>query len=53
MDFAYIFICSLLLGLAFGLGLSYLFKKVESFTDYHIKETSLILLTGYIVYLIG
>ena len=41
------------MGIAFGLALSYLFKKVSSFTEHHIKEASLILLTGYVVYLLG
>lgn len=52
-DVTYVFLCSLLMGIAFGLGLSYLFKKISSFTEYHIKEASLILLTGYVVYLVG
>ena len=53
LDFSYIFVFSLLVGIVWGLGLSYIFKKVESFTQAHIKETSLILLFGYIVYFLG
>ena len=36
-----------------GLSLSLIFKRVESFTQYPIKETSLILLTAYMVFLLA
>lgn len=52
-SFVYLLLCSLVVGVVFGLGLSYVFKKVESFGAYPIKETSLILLTAYMVYLTG
>lgn len=52
-NFAYRFICSLLLGLAAGLALSLLFRRVESLSREPIKESALILLTGYTVYLLG
>jgi NhaP-type Na+/H+ or K+/H+ antiporter len=53
LSFGYLFFCSLFLGLLFGLILSFIFKRVESFSHHPIKESSLILLTGYAVYLIG
>lgn len=52
-DFIYLFFFSLALGLLFGFGLSYLLKINESFLRFPIKETSLILLNGYLTYLIG
>jgi NhaP-type Na+/H+ or K+/H+ antiporter len=42
---------SLAIGVLFGLGISYFLKRNESFTRFPIKETSLILLTGYSSYL--
>lgn len=39
--------------MALGFALSYLFKLFASFSEFHIKETSLILLTGYVVYFLG
>lgn len=53
LNFAYRLICSLLLGLAGGLALSLLFRRVESLSREPIKESALILLTGYTVYLLG
>jgi NhaP-type Na+/H+ or K+/H+ antiporter len=52
-SFTYRFTCSLLLGVAGGLALSLLFRRVESLSTQPIKESSLILLTGYTVYLLG
>jgi sodium/hydrogen exchanger 8 len=52
-DFCYLFFFSIALGLLFGFGLSYLLKVNESFLRFPIKETSLILLNGYLTYLIG
>lgn len=52
-SFAYLFVFSFLLGVGFGLALSFIFKKVDSFSRQPIKESSLIMLTGYMVYLIG
>lgn len=52
-SFAYLFVFSFLLGVAFGLALSFIFKRVESFSRQPVKESSLIMLTGYMVYLIG
>jgi hypothetical protein len=53
VDFLVLTFFSLAIGAGFGLGLSYLFKVNPSFNRYPIKETSLILLTGYIAYLVG
>lgn len=53
ISFIYLFCFSLLLGIVFGLTLSLLFKKIDSFSHQPIKESSLILLIGYMVYLIG
>jgi sodium/hydrogen exchanger-like protein 6/7 len=50
-DFLYLFFFSLAIGILFGLGISYFLKRNESFTRFPIKETSLILLTGYSSYL--
>jgi len=50
-DFLYLFFFSLAIGVLFGLGISYFLKRNESFTRFPIKETSLILLTGYSSYL--
>lgn len=52
-DFFVLTFFSLAIGAVFGFGLSYLFKVNESFNRHPIKETSLILLTGYISYLVG
>lgn len=52
-SFLYLFFFSLTLGLVSGFGLSYLLKINESFIKFPIKETSLILLNGYLTYLIG
>lgn len=53
LNFSYLFFFSLALGMVFGLVLSYIFKKVDSFSNFPIKETSLILLNGYFSYLTG
>jgi len=53
IEFLILMVCSLAIGALAGFGLSYLLKVNESFNRYPIKETSLILLTGYITYLIG
>ncbi len=53
LSFCYLLFFSLLLGAATGLGLSYLMKINEYFLTVPIKETSLILLNGYLTYLIG
>ena len=41
------------MGVIFGFGLSYFLKLNESFTKFPIKETSLILLTAYLSYLVS
>lgn len=53
IEFLILMFFSIAIGAIAGFGLSYLFKVNESFNRYPIKETSLILLTGYITYLIG
>lgn len=53
VEFLILMFFSIAIGAISGFGLSYLFKVNESFNRYPIKETSLILLTGYITYLIG
>lgn len=52
-DFLVLFVCSLLVGAVMGFGVSYLLKVNESLIKSPIKETSLILLTGYATYLLG
>lgn len=52
-DFTYLFFFSVAFGTVSGFGLSYLFKSLESFNKYPLKETSLILLNGYFTYLMG
>ena len=52
-DFLVLNFFSLTIGAVFGFGLSYLFKINESFNRHPIKETSLILLVGYLSYLLG
>ena len=52
-SFCYLLFFSLLLGTVLGFGLSYLMKINESFLVVPIKDTSLILLNGYLTYLIG
>lgn len=52
-DFTYLFFFSVAFGTVSGFGLSYLFKILESFNKYPLKETSLILLNGYFTYLMG
>lgn len=44
---------SVLIGAFFGLGISFFFKKFNSFNEYPLRETSIILLTGYISYLVA
>ena len=53
MDFCYLFFFSVAFGTLSGFGLSYLFKIYESINKEPIKETSLILLNGYLTYLLG
>lgn len=53
LNFCYLFFFSVAFGTFTGFGLSYLFKIYESFNDHPIKETSLILLNGYLTYLLG
>jgi len=53
IDFLILTVVSLAIGAFFGFGISYLLKVNESFNRYPIKETSLILLVGYIAYLVG
>jgi len=53
LDFSYLFFFSLAFGTISGFGLSYLFKLYESINHHPIKETSLILLNGYLTYLMG
>lgn len=53
LDFLILTVFSLGIGALFGFGLSYLLKINETFNRYPIKETSLILLTGYMAYLVG
>ncbi len=53
LSFSYRFTCSFLMGVAGGLALSLLFRRVVSLSTQPIKESSLILLTGYTVYLLG
>lgn len=52
-DFTYLFFFSVAFGTVSGFGLSYLFKVLDSFNKYPLKETSLILLNGYFTYLMG
>jgi NhaP-type Na+/H+ or K+/H+ antiporter len=51
--FFYLLSASVVVGAAFGLGISVFFKKFESFMNSPIKETSIILLVGYISYLVA
>lgn len=53
LDFCYLFFFSVAFGTLSGFGLSYLFKIYESINKHPIKETSLILLNGYLTYLLG
>lgn len=53
LEFLYLLVFSLLLGLGTGFAISYLFKANVSFTGYPIKETALILLNGYLTYLVA
>ena len=53
LDFCYLFFFSVAFGTLSGFGLSYLFKIYESINRHPIKETSLILLNGYLTYLLG
>lgn len=52
-DFTYLFAFSVAFGAITGFGLSYLFRKIESFLKHPIKEASLILLNGYFTYLMS
>lgn len=52
-DFLLLLVCSLIIGAVMGFGLSYLLKVNDSLVRSPIKETSLILLTGYATYLLG
>lgn len=53
LEFSYLFFFSVAFGTLSGFGLSYLFKTYESINKHPIKETSLILLNGYLTYLMG
>ena len=53
LDFSYLFFFSLAFGTISGFALSYLFKLYESINHHPITETSLILLNGYLTYLMG
>lgn len=53
LNFCYLFFFSVVFGMLTGFGLSYVFKKFESFNKHPIQETSLILLNGYLTYLMG
>lgn len=46
-------ICSLVIGIVFGFGLSYFMKINPKLTKRPIKESSLILITGYSSYLLS
>ena len=49
----YLFTFSMLLGIVSGLFLSYLFRRFTFFSKHPIKETSIVLLNGYLTYLLG
>ena len=50
-DFTVLSAVSILIGIVFGLFLSYAFKKIQAFSEKPKLETCLILLTGYMSYL--
>ena len=44
---------SVLVGFVFGVGISFFFKKFESYNQFAIRETSIILIGGYLSYLVA
>jgi len=53
MDFVKLLVLSVVIGIVFGVLLSLFFKKFQSYNENPIKETSIILLCGYSVYLLN
>ena len=51
--FIKILIASIAIGISLGLAITYFLKKFPSFKNIPIKETSLILITGYLSYMIA
>ncbi|KAL4437948.1 hypothetical protein ABPG74_001119 [Tetrahymena malaccensis] len=53
LDFFKLLILSVIMGVTIGLLISYFFKKYQSFNNYPLRETSIIMLSGYFSYLIA
>ena len=50
LDFVYLLVMSLIIGILFGLAITILFKKFSSFKEFPIRETSLMILIAYLSY---
>lgn len=53
LEFIYLLFASLFVGLFIGFVICFLLKKVSTLKEYPVKETSLIMLVGYISYLVS
>lgn len=53
MNFAMLSICSIFIGIAFGLGNAYLYKKLPALEKNHVREIFLLLLFAYTSYIVS
>lgn len=53
MSFAVLSICSILIGVSFGLGNAYIYKKLKELEKNHVREIFLLLLFAYTSYIIS
>jgi NhaP-type Na+/H+ or K+/H+ antiporter len=50
LDFVYLLVVSILVGLVIGFTISFIFKKYESLNEHPMRETSVILIFAYLTY---
>jgi NhaP-type Na+/H+ or K+/H+ antiporter len=50
LDFIYLLVVSILVGLVLGFAISFVFKKYESLNEHPTRETSIILIFAYLTY---
>lgn len=53
MNFAVLSICSILIGIIFGLGNAYLYKRLDDLEKNHVREIFLLLLFAYTSYIVS